>query len=317
MRPSRLISVLVLLLILAVCAPRLVIFGKQLFAVAQESFTADRLILPMWIDYSAVFIFGITGTTTARVKGYDFVGAFVLAGITAMGGALLRDGLCIQCDISPLFTDSGYILSLVAAWIVGMFFGDFLMRYANLMIIIDAAGLGLYTVFGTNKSLEYGLSVPVAVGIGILNGVGGGLLRDIIARDEPVVFKPGQYYTAVAAVASLLYAALHHEEIPPTIAAFGVVILTIVVRLLVVKYDLHSRPVAEVQEKFGSYLKSLKLAKDKNGDPIPPNFFDDIDDYDAVGRIDVPERKKHSPHRGNAVDPKENLENNEKHAKQS
>lgn len=274
-----------------------------------SSFTADTLVLPIWIDYAAVFVFGITGTITARLKGYDFVGAFVLAGITAMGGALLRDGLCIQTDISPLFSDSGYIISLTAAWLFGMHFGEYFMRFDNFIILCDAAGLGLYAVFGTNKSLAYELSVPVAIGIGMINAVGGGLLRDVIARDEPMVFKPGQFYTGIAVIASTLFVFLY-KTIPPTAAAFVVVVVTVVCRMLVIRYDLHSQSVAETQERIKRLLKAIREAhrndeedEEKHPEDDTADYYDAPDSYEDDAGDDFLSEEND----GNAVDPNKKL----------
>lgn len=271
-----------------------------------SGFTADTLVLPIWIDYAAVFVFGITGTVTARLKGYDFVGAFVLAGITAMGGALLRDGLCIQTDISPLFSDSGYIISLTAAWLFGMYFGEFFMRFDNFIILCDAAGLGLYAVFGTNKSLAYELSVPVAIGIGMINAVGGGLLRDVVAREEPMVFKPGQFYTGIAVLASALFVFLY-RIIPPTAAALVVVVVTVVCRMLVIRYNLHSQSVAETQERVKRLLKAIREAHRSEDSEEDKNATDDY--YDAPDSYEDDEDPlvDNDENGGNTVDPKEKL----------
>ncbi len=267
-----------------------------------SGFTADTLVLPVWIDYAAVFVFGITGTVTARIKGYDFVGAFVLAGITAMGGALLRDGLCIQTDISPLFSDSGYIISLTAAWLFGMYFGEYFMRFDNFIILCDAAGLGLYAVFGTNKALAYELGVPVAIGIGMINAVGGGLLRDVVARDEPMVFKPGQFYTGIAVIASALFVFLY-KVIPPTAAAFIVVVVTVVCRMLVIRYNLHSQSVAETQERIKRLLKAIREAHRRENEDEEERASDDY--YDAPDSYEDDENPidDNDEINGNAVDP--------------
>ena len=271
-----------------------------------SGFTADTLVLPIWIDYAAVFVFGITGTVTARLKGYDFVGAFVLAGITAMGGALLRDGLCIQTDISPLFSDSGYIISLTAAWLFGMYFGEFFMRFDTFIILCDAAGLGLYAVFGTNKSLAYELSVPVAIGIGMINAVGGGLLRDVVAREEPMVFKPGQFYTGIAVLASALFVFLY-RIIPPTAAALVVVVVTVVCRMLVIRYNLHSQSVAETQERVKRLLRAIREAHRSEDSEEDKNATDDY--YDAPDSYEDDEDPlvDNDENGGNTVDPKEKL----------
>lgn len=303
------ISLLVTLLILRSIVDRLDVILPELY----NSFTSEELVLPMWIDYAAVFVFGITGTMTARVKGYDFVGAFVLAGITAVGGALLRDGLCIQTDISPLFSDSGYIISLTAAWIFGMYFGEYLMRFDNFIIICDAAGLGLYAVFGTNKAMAYDLSIPVAIGVGMINAIGGGLLRDVISREEPMVFKPGQFYTGIAVFSSVLFIALYHV-MPPTLATLLVVIITIALRLIVIHYNLHTQSVADAQDRVKRLLKAIREAHrpDQEDEEATRQFRKKLGNYDRIGRYDddpvAPDSADDSDSSdGNAVDPKKKL----------
>lgn len=296
------ISLLVSVLILRKFAENL----DTILPALHSGFTADTLVLPIWIDYAAVFVFGITGTVTARLKGYDFVGAFVLAGITAMGGALLRDGLCIQTDISPLFSDSGYIISLTAAWLFGMYFGEFFMRFDNFIILCDAAGLGLYAVFGTNKSLAYELSVPVAIGIGMINAVGGGLLRDVVAREEPMVFKPGQFYTGIAVLASALFVFLY-RVMPPTAAALVVVVVTVVCRMLVIRYNLHSQSVAETQERVKRLLRAIREAHRNEDSEEDKNATDDYYDAPDSYEDDEDPLEDNDENGGNAVDPKEKL----------
>lgn len=296
------ISLLVSVLILRKFAENL----DTILPALHSGFTADTLVLPIWIDYAAVFVFGITGTVTARLKGYDFVGAFVLAGITAMGGALLRDGLCIQTDISPLFSDSGYIISLTAAWLFGMYFGEFFMRFDNFIILCDAAGLGLYAVFGTNKSLAYELSVPVAIGIGMINAVGGGLLRDVVAREEPMVFKPGQFYTGIAVLASALFVFLY-RVMPPTAAALVVVVVTVVCRMLVIRYNLHSQSVAETQERVKRLLRAIREAHRSEDSEEDKNATDDYYDAPDSYEDDEDPLEDNDENGGNAVDPKEKL----------
>ena len=223
-----------------------------------------------------------------------------------MGGALLRDGLCIQTDISPLFSDSGYIISLTAAWLFGMYFGEFFMRFDNFIILCDAAGLGLYAVFGTNKSLAYELSVPVAIGIGMINAVGGGLLRDVVAREEPMVFKPGQFYTGIAVLASALFVFLY-RVMPPTAAALVVVVVTVVCRMLVIRYNLHSQSVAETQERVKRLLRTIREAHRNEDSEEDKNATDDY--YDAPDSYEDDENplEDNDENGGNAVDPKEKL----------
>ncbi|MBR6797935.1 MAG: TRIC cation channel family protein [Opitutales bacterium] len=276
MRPGRFLAALILLLICVVLTPSTIEIVRGILTSLQESFFSETLALPAWIDYAAVFVFGTSGAMVARQKGYDYVGAFVLAGITAMGGALVRDGICIQDGISPIFEDGNYMVALICAWLCGIFLGGVLNKFDGIVMFCDALGLGLYAVFGTNKSLVYGMTIPVAVGIGFINAVGGGLLRDVIAREEPMVFKPGQFYGVVAVVGSALYVMLH-QLIPPTIAAIVVAVVTLVLRYAAVRLNLHSQPISDTQDWLRGYIHELRHKKKET---LPPDIFANLDDVD-------------------------------------
>lgn len=288
MRPGRTIIILIVLLVCILLLPRAVEFVQNFLASAQKSFFSETLSLPAWLDYAAIFVFGISGAMVARQKGYDYVGAFVLAGITATGGALIRDGICIQDGLSPIFEDGNYMVALICAWLCGIFLGGVLNKFDGVIMFCDALGLGIYAVFGTNKSLVYGLSIPVAISIGFINAVGGGLLRDAIARDEPMVFKPGQFYGVVAVVGSALYVVLH-QLIPPTIAAIVVALATLVLRYAAVRLNLHSRPIADTQEWLQGYIYELKHPKKEE---LPPEIFENIDDVDNFEKLDSVQKCK-------------------------
>jgi len=292
MRTGRFIAALVLLLICVLLTPRALDAAREFLVSVRASFFSETLSVPMWVDYAAVFVFGASGAMVARQKGYDYVGAFVLAGITALGGALVRDGVCIQDGISPIFEDGNYMVALICAWLCGIFLGGVLTKFDGIIMFCDALGLGLYAVFGTNKALVYGMSIPVAVGIGFINAVGGGLLRDVIAREEPMVFKPGQFYGVVAVVGSVLYIVLH-QMIPPTIAAIVVALVTLLLRYVAVRLDLHSRPIADTQAWLMNYFHGLKNRHRGNAaDSLPSNIFSDIDDVDNFEKLDATLRKK-------------------------
>lgn len=294
MRTGRFIAALVLLLICVVLTPRALEAARTFLVSIRASFLSETLSVPMWVDYAAVFVFGASGAIVARQKGYDYVGAFVLAGITALGGALVRDGVCIQDGISPIFEDGNYMVALICAWLCGIFLGGVLTKFDGIIMFCDALGLGLYAVFGTNKALVYGMSIPVAVGIGFINAVGGGLLRDVIAREEPMVFKPGQFYGVVAVVGSVLYIILH-QMIPPTIAAIVVALVTLLLRYVAVRLDLHSRPIADTQAWLMNYFHGLKRHyHGQNKNALPSNIFSNIDDVDNFEKLDASLREKAS-----------------------
>jgi hypothetical protein len=135
----------------------------------------------------------------------------------------------------------------------------------------------------------------------MINAVGGGLLRDVVAREEPMVFKPGQFYTGIAVLASALFVFLY-RVIPPTAAAFVVVIVTVVCRMLVIRYNLHSQSVAETQERIKRLLKAIREAHRDDADE-EKNSGDDYYDVPDSYEDDEEPIAENEENGGNAVDP--------------
>ena len=164
--------------------------------------------LPVIFDLGGVFFFALTGALAAFRRGYDFVGLFIMAFVTGVGGALIRDGLFIAQGPPAVVADGRYLIAIVLASVAGMVIGGFIDRFQKVIAYIDALGLGLYAVVGVQKALIASMSIPAAVMIGTINAVGGGLLRDIIVRVEPLMLKPGQFYVVAALLGSSLFAVI-------------------------------------------------------------------------------------------------------------
>lgn len=171
------------------------------------AFVAD-FALPLSLDLGATLLFGLSGALMAARRGYDPVGLFMVALATGVGGGLLRDGLFLQQGPPVCVQDGRYLLVIAAASVLGYFFAAALDRIRGLLLVVDALGLGTYAVVGAQKSLALGLGVEAAMFIGVINAVGGGLLRDVLVREEPVLFKPGEYYALVAMAGAGLFCLL-------------------------------------------------------------------------------------------------------------
>lgn len=194
--------------------------------------------LPAIFDFGAVFFFALTGALAAIRRGYDFVGLFIMAFVTGVGGALIRDGLFIQEGPPAIVADGRYLVVVVLACLAGMAIGGFIERFQKTIAYIDALGLGAYAVVGVQKALAAGMSVPAAIMIGTINAVGGGLLRDIIARVEPLTLKPGQYYVLIALLGSMLFVALTIlVPLDAPQAALIAIGVTFVLRVLSIRFN--------------------------------------------------------------------------------
>ena len=202
-----------------------------------------QFILPIYIDLAAVFLFGVTGGLAALKRGYDVIGLCALTFVTAVGGALIRDGIFISEGPPAVVTDSRYILVVLLAALVAFLFREKVVRYNKVIAWFDALGLGAYAVVGMQKSFLAGLGAPGAVLVGVINAAGGGLLRDVLVREEPLLFKPGQFYVLAAFAGCVLFALLVRQyNIDATAAALISIGFTFVLRLLAIQFNWKSSP---------------------------------------------------------------------------
>jgi uncharacterized membrane protein YeiH len=115
--------------------------------------------------------------------------------------------------------------------------------YGLILSLVDALGLGIYAVVGAQKSLDRGLPISSAILVGAVNAVGGGLLRDVLTREVPLLFKPGQFYALTAAVGSAVFVTLvHWARMDVQQAALAAIVLTFLLRVLAIRFDWRSPP---------------------------------------------------------------------------
>ena len=210
---------------------------------------ADPLIvrtvaLPISIDLGATFLFSITGAMVAIRRHYDFIGLFVLALACGLGGGLLRDGFFIQNGPPVAMRHGGYIIAVIAGCGVSTLFFKHVERLSKPFLIFDALGTAAYGVVGASKSFEAGLSIPACIFVGVVNAVGSGLIRDVLVREEPLLFKPGQFYViaSVLGVAGFtLLAFVFHAPLMPS--AISAIAITFVFRLLAIFFDWRTGPI--------------------------------------------------------------------------
>lgn len=141
------------------------------------------------LDLIGIFVFAVSGGLVAVRKGYDVVGMVVLAAVTGFGGGLIRDVLL--GDTPPVaFRDKAYLaLPLLAAAAVFVGHGLIDRRLLRIGLVFDAAGLGLFCVTGTVKALTFGVGSMGAIVLGVITAVGGGVMRDVLAGEEPNMFR--------------------------------------------------------------------------------------------------------------------------------
>jgi len=199
---------------------------------------SEALSLPLYIDFGATFLFAVTGAMFAIRRHYDWVGLFVLALCSGLGGGLLRDGIFINAETPAAMRNAGYLWSVIAGCFAAGFFHRHVSKLDRLFVYADALGLGAYGVVGTTKAFAAGLSLPASIFVGVVNAVGGSLIRDVLTNTEPFLLKPGQFYFVAALAGCCSYAAaaawLH---LPVAMAAAMAIAVTFVARTLSIVFN--------------------------------------------------------------------------------
>jgi uncharacterized membrane protein YeiH len=162
------------------------------------------------LEHFAVAVCAITGVLAAKGKSIDLFGVVVLALVTALGGGTIRD-LCL--GISPVFwiTDPNYLLTAVAAALATFAVARFRELPQMVLLVADAFGLALFTMVGVEKSVSAGVANTIALFLGVMTGVGGGVIRDVLCGEIPLVFRREIHIYATAAFCGAgLFLLLHH-----------------------------------------------------------------------------------------------------------
>jgi uncharacterized membrane protein YeiH len=170
----------------------------------------------------------------------------VIALLAATGGSTLRDGLFLN-QLPPVVTNVWYLPLIFLAALVVRFFRQRIvgMRLVdNLISLIDAVGVPAFAVVGMQLSLAAGVPVPGVVLIGMVNGFGGGFLRDLTVGNTPSVLRPGRFYLSAAFLVCILFVVLEvYLHVAATVAAWIVIGLFFTIRSLAVRYNWRTYPV--------------------------------------------------------------------------
>ncbi len=187
------------------------------------------------LDYVGTFAFAISGIRLAALKRFDWFGAYVVGLVTAIGGGTIRD---VLLNTTPFWMNQvSYLVCTALALIFVIIFGKHVIRFKHTFFIFDTIGLGLFVVVGINKTLGFGFPMWVAIFMGTLTGSAGGVVRDILINEVPLIFHK-EIYAMACVLGGLIYYICYHLGFDTTLtqiaSAFGV----IATRFLAVKYQI-------------------------------------------------------------------------------
>ena len=193
-----------------------------------------RTVLQL-IEFIGTFAFAISGIRMAAAKHFDWFGGFVCGFAVAIGGGTIRD---VMLGVTPFWmTSSIYFTCTIIALLVGILFSKKLSRMENAWLITDTLGLAMFTIAGLQKTLQYGHPFWVAIVMGCITGVAGGVIRDVLLNQEPIIFQKDIY--AMASVAGgLIYWLLAALGINIGITSIVTFLVICLVRYVAVRYHI-------------------------------------------------------------------------------
>ena len=197
-----------------------------------------------WCDLIGIVIFAFTGVLAAGHKQMDLFGAVVLACVTATGGGTLRD-MILNVPVFWL-SDSYYLWIAAVTGVVSFYLIRYLQVPMRLLMIADAAGLAVFVVIGTQKVLSLGHTPAIAIVMGVMTGTFGGLIRDLLCGDIPLLLRREIYATAALSGAAALVILDDIDALPGEAVVAIAVLVTLGIRLAALRWNL-SAPIARIR----------------------------------------------------------------------
>ncbi len=193
----------------------------------------DSKTLLYIIEIIGTFAFAISGIRLASTKQFDWFGAYVVGLITAIGGGTMRD---LLIGVTPFWmTDSMYLVVTGVALLCVICFGKYIIHMHNTIFIFDAIGLGLFVVVGVQKTVFQGFPYWVAIVMGTITGIVGGISRDICINEEPLVFRK-DIYALTCVAGAMAYCLFDYLEVNPIFSPLACATAIIILRILSSKY---------------------------------------------------------------------------------
>ena len=150
------------------------------------------------LDLIGTLVFAISGSLMAKQHDFDIFGAAVVAFVTALGGGTIRD---LLIGVTPVgwMIDPQYLVAVITGVVMVLIFPSYLLKLRKTMFLFDTIGIGIFTLIGIQKAIGLGLSPMIALMMGIVSAVFGGVIRDILCTEVPLIFRKEIYATACLA----------------------------------------------------------------------------------------------------------------------
>lgn len=188
-----------------------------------------------FLDSIGTLVFAISGALTAIYKKLDLFGVYCIAFVTAVGGGTIRDVMIGRTPVGWM-QDMNYIYIITFGFLLSIIFNRYLDKLRISMFLFDSIGLGVFTLIGLEKGIEYGLNPLISVILGTLTATFGGVIRDILCNEIPVLFRK-EIYATLCIAGGILYFMLKEFHFEQNFISLAVTIFIIGSRLIAFKYN--------------------------------------------------------------------------------
>ncbi len=192
-------------------------------------------VLQEVIEILGTLAFAISGIRHAAAKHYDWFGGFVCGIAVAIGGGTLRD---VMLGVTPFWMTSPlYIVCTLLAQTIVIVFSRSLKKLDNAWLAFDTLGLALFTIAGIQKTLSCGHPFWVAITMGCITGVAGGIIRDMLLNKTPVIFQK-EIYAMASIAGGLLYWLMMESGVNVAVTVVFTFLMIVVIRFMAIKYHI-------------------------------------------------------------------------------
>jgi uncharacterized membrane protein YeiH len=206
-------------------------------------------ILP---DLVGTFAFAISGIKLASGKQVDWLGAYIIGLATAIGGGTIRD---LLLGVTPFWMlDSRYFITTGVALLATLVFKEKLFRWSNTLFLFDTIGLGLVTIVGITKSLDANFPFWVCIVMGAITGSIGGVIRDILLNEVPLLLQK-DIYALACIIGGVVYFVCLHFSLSTGLTEIIAASVVILVRVLAVKFHIHLPILRSIQSNANNNIK--------------------------------------------------------------
>ncbi|MDO4427773.1 MAG: trimeric intracellular cation channel family protein [Moraxella sp.] len=189
------------------------------------------------LDMIGVIACATAGTILAMKKNFDFFGCILVSMVGAIGGGTVRD---VILDRHPLFwtQDLSYLIVITITSLLVQLFINHSHKLDLPLKLFDAVGLSAFSVIGFGVAVKMGYAAPICVLMAVLTSIAGGIMRDMICNEIPLVLQK-EIYISASVVGSLSFIVLTHFGVAKTLADFVMLVVIFIVRMLAIRFDWH------------------------------------------------------------------------------